>query len=615
MFPSGYFSIPYSVTGVGISDPATAPLVGDQSQIVGSDRTRLKRLRPGNNVTLSSTDDAITISSLGGGDGTSVLTLNNPATTPLDGDVSLRYDSQSVKRLRPGSSRITCVDQSDCVVIDTPVLAYTKAESDAKYRTTADSYSQTQVYTKTQCDNTFLTTQKVLVAGGDEAANGHSLVESDHVLRRLKGGTNVTITPSANQLLIDASGGPVVDAYTKTEVYTKTESDNTFLKTQKVLVAGGTEAANGHSLVESDHVLRRLKGGTNITITPSENQILIDASSGTNTWNNAGTGLQVVKGPYDFRTMNGVSPITLVYDSSMDMLSFGLDVVNLTRTLMANQTPGRTAPLPLLNFDFSYRDAVHRILWQGFPSGTSGAYIGAHVYMLCAAYPFKSNNTYWYFPDGTGQQFCIAASSDASGSKPYMQISRTCYYICTVNNRPRLNDWVVLVMNFQTLPAAESVVFEKRGGTDQRTIQLIAPATNTEYFSMQSLLNPTGTPSVYGRKVLTNGPTRQYTDTWTFVLCFQYTTTSMNIKFGKRAIISVNYAALDTGTAQTENQFAQTTDLTGHFYFGPSGNANTAYQRFYACRFYDKEWNLTNANIDAIANETHEEFGCTMFAS
>ena len=95
--------------------------------------------------------------------------------------------------------------------------SYTKTESDNTYRTKADSYSQTQVYTKTESDNTFLKTQKVLVAGGDEAANGFSLVESDHVLRRLKAGTNVTITPSENQLLIDASGGTVVDAYTKTE--------------------------------------------------------------------------------------------------------------------------------------------------------------------------------------------------------------------------------------------------------------------------------------------------------------------------------------------------------------------------------------------------------------
>lgn len=48
-----------------------------------------------------------------------------------------------------------------------------------------------------------------------------------------------------------------------------------------MLSAGGTEASNGYSLIESDYVLRRLKGGTNITITPSENQLLIDASGGT----------------------------------------------------------------------------------------------------------------------------------------------------------------------------------------------------------------------------------------------------------------------------------------------------------------------------------------------
>jgi len=551
MFPSGYFSIPYSVTGGGISDPATTPLVGDQSQIVGSDRTRLKRLRPGTNVTLSSTDDAITISSLGGGgDGTSsVLTLNNPATTPLDGDVSLRYDGQSVKRLRPGSSRITCVDQSDCVVLDTPVLAYTKSESDAKYRTILGSYDNTQVYNRTESDSKYRT---------------------------------------------------VADSYPKTDVYTKTECTDVFLQkvNEKAVVATGT-SDDGESVVQDDHILKRLKGTGTVTVTSEANRLVIN-----------GTASSTVDAYTKTESDSKYRTIADSYDKT--------ECDNKFQPLY-NLTPGRSVPLPLLNFDFSYRDACGRALWQGFGTGTGNVYSSYTSYVLCTAYPLKSSNTYWNLP--TAQQLGISATSNQSGIKPYIQVSQPMYYLCNTNNRPRLGDWVVLVLTFQDLVGSSGsrtdvTVLEKRGGTGQRRLQLVViPKTSTAYWQVRSVLMSDPDTSYYSSE-LSSGPQTSATadSEKSFVLCFQYTTTQIRIKFGKRDIINVLYTDL-SGTGKDTNQSNQTDDLTGDFYFGQPTNANNMYYRFFACRFYDKELGLTDGNINTIANETHEEFGCTSLAS
>jgi len=164
----------------------------------------------------------------------------------------------------------------------TTVDAYTKAQSDAKYRTITDSYGKSDPWTNN--------------------GTGVILVKQPYSIRTIQGispvsvvldGTNNMVQVSVDSYTkneSDTKYRTITDSYTRTESdnayrtkadsYSKSESDTTFLKTQKVLVAGGDQAANGHSLVESDHVLRRLKAGTNVTITPSANQLLIDASGG-----------------------------------------------------------------------------------------------------------------------------------------------------------------------------------------------------------------------------------------------------------------------------------------------------------------------------------------------
>jgi hypothetical protein len=455
MFPSGYFSIPYSVTGVGISDPTTAPLVGDQSQIVDSDRTRLKRLRPGTNVTLASTDDAITISSLGGGgDGTSsVLTLNNPATTPLDGDVSLRYDGQSVKRLRPGSSRITCVDQSDCVVLDTPVLAYTKSESDAKYRTilgsydntqvynrtesdskyrtVADSYPKTDVYTKTECTDVFLqkVNEKAVVATGT-SDDGESVVQDDHILKRLKGTGTVTVTSEANRLVINGTASSTVDAYTKTESdskyrtvvdsYTKNECDTTFLKTQTIPTSGGDEVTNGYSLIESDFVLRRLKGGTNITITPSENQLLITGSETSITSAGIDTdGVSILKNNHVLKRLKAGTNVTLT--SETDNI-----VINVPVTTPLS---GYTM-IPLMKeyapwYTNSVRDGANITSWGTVITADNTS--ATKLYSYDSGVNAAMGDTFW--TDGGGA-FTYRAVAENGGNTPL----GTTYYIQTTSS-------------------------------------------------------------------------------------------------------------------------------------------------------------------------------------
>jgi hypothetical protein len=117
------------------------------------------------------------------------------------------------------------------------------------------------------------------------------------VLRRLKGGTNVTITPSANQLLIDASGGSTVNAYTKAEsdIKYRTITDS-YPKAElydKVYAAANFIQRPSDSTIPNDsHALiypqtgtnqpystKFLRAGTNVTLTPEDSNVIkINAS-------------------------------------------------------------------------------------------------------------------------------------------------------------------------------------------------------------------------------------------------------------------------------------------------------------------------------------------------
>lgn len=109
----------------------------------------------------------------------------------------------------------------------TTVDAYTKTESDGKYRLIVDSY------TKTESDSKYLQAVTSTTTPG-----GTSLVKAADTLKALKG-TNCTLTTTTDFVTIEArdsytkietdnSFRTKADSYSKTETYTKTEADNGF---------------------------------------------------------------------------------------------------------------------------------------------------------------------------------------------------------------------------------------------------------------------------------------------------------------------------------------------------------------------------------------------------
>lgn len=314
MFPSGYFSIPYSVTGVGISDPGTAPLVGDQSQIVDSDRTRLKRLRPGSNVTLSSTDDAITISSLGGG-GTSIA-LSDPVSAALPGDVSLRLDDHTVKRLRPSSSRITCTSLPDCIALD--VVDVDLALSSSGTGTTLvksdhvlkDLKGGTNIELVNTGDdvtikNTYTFTETPITTSG----TGYTLKKSDHVLKDLKAGTNIALDITENDVTVR----------------------NTYAFTQTPTTSSGV----GNSLIKNDHQFKGLSNGTNINIVSGNDDLVINSTFTETATSSVGTGVSLQKASHVFKS--------LVEGTNVTIANNGTDEIKISTPSLATASANGTS--------------------------------------------------------------------------------------------------------------------------------------------------------------------------------------------------------------------------------------------------------------------------------
>jgi hypothetical protein len=317
MFPSGYFSIPYSVTGVGISDPTTAPLVGDQSQIVDSDRTRLKRLRAGTNVTLDSTDDAITISS--SGSGTSIA-LSDPIIAPQVNDVSLRADDHTVKRLRPSSSRITCTSLPDCIALDVVDVDLALGSSGSGYTLVKSDHVLKDLKAGTNIElvptgddvtinSTYTFTETPITTSG----TGFTLKKADHVLKDLKAGTNIALDVTPEDITVR----------------------NTYTFTETVPSSAGT----GKSIVSSGHIFKSLVEGTNILLTPSENEIEIKNTFTETATSSVGTGVSLQKATHIFKSLvegdnitisNGENEITLSTPSLATASANGTSLVGST---------------------------------------------------------------------------------------------------------------------------------------------------------------------------------------------------------------------------------------------------------------------------------------------
>lgn len=289
MFSSGYFSIPYAVAGVGLQDPETAPAVGDTSQIVADDRSRLKRLRPGDNVTLVDGPDTITINAAAG---SATMTLGDPSTTPQVGDISLRVDNSRVKRLRSGGM-VSLTDNADCVQI---------------------TANETPVTTSSN-------------------SSGLSLQKSGHVFKGFKAGTNVSLVNSTvDDITVDAT-------FTETPL-TSSTTGTTLVKgghTLKDLKAGAyislatttdditiantysetplTTTGVGTSIQKSGHLLKDLKAGSNLTITSNTDDLTLSTPSlvqaGTETSLIGSTGTHSIK---SLKAGSGVSLDTSTLD-------------------------------------------------------------------------------------------------------------------------------------------------------------------------------------------------------------------------------------------------------------------------------------------------------------
>lgn len=102
MFHLGFYTIPAALTGLGLSEPDTTALPGDQTLVVQPiGGGRIKRLRAGTGIVLVGAEDQVTIeATVQDGRGVSDSALEQ------EDDVSLIQTMYTLKRLRPGNGLV-----------------------------------------------------------------------------------------------------------------------------------------------------------------------------------------------------------------------------------------------------------------------------------------------------------------------------------------------------------------------------------------------------------------------------------------------------------------------------------------------------------------------------
>lgn len=309
---------PYTTTVVNpVADPASTAQTGDISSIIPSDRVRLKRLRPGDNVVLEDMGDAIRIAT---------NTISNPAVLmdPSDLDL-LADDGHTIKRLRAGD-HIVMTSEPDHIRIGSvgPVSA---AAVGGVSLVQPDNFviKDLKAGTNITLDNTddCVIIHSTASGGGSlpsltTVGSGLSWVD-DGALHHIRGiqnlGTHLQVTLSEDgkdiQLrdtftpytptVLTGTGGSYTLAHTATPLGVKGLSagtnisivpsdtdvtiNNTYSYTETPLTTSGT----GTSLKKSDHTLKDLKAGSLITLTATEDDVTIQGVAPT-ALSSAGTG-------------------------------------------------------------------------------------------------------------------------------------------------------------------------------------------------------------------------------------------------------------------------------------------------------------------------------------
>ena len=323
---------------------------------------QMKSLKAGNNVTLSSTNNEITISSTDTGEANTGANVGTGSNVFRDKTGS----TLNFRRLQ-GGSNITVTQQSNDIVIAATGLGEIndglnvgsqaevfkeKSNLDLVFRTLeagpSGNVSITQLANTIQIDSINTGEVNTAVSLGGTADVYKQKVAAEFEFRGITGGTNVTITENPNEIVISATDTGEVNSgvnvgSTNYQVFKQKSGDDLQFRS---IVAGSnvtmSYAGAGNNDIQinapnaqrnegqnlgstgsrvyagmnvNNLTFRRIIGGTNITVTEATNDITIDVTNvgQTNTMTNVGVGTgevykQTAGVEFQLRTLRSLDP-------------------------------------------------------------------------------------------------------------------------------------------------------------------------------------------------------------------------------------------------------------------------------------------------------------------